>query len=277
MTVPSHISARAPGDLFDSRMPKDSDGHTYFLGLKPGEVASRILLVDSSAMAQRVSKLLDHAKGHFEAASNMGFAAITGKKYGSEISILAIGPGLANMDAAIREIESIARGPLAVMHLGTSSSSLAGTQSGTVVVANRSLALQTNYEARLTDMVEKRFSRSPSLAPDNELRRILNNHLVAYVKSPFSVIEASSITVDTMDAREHAQQLQPDAACVDMKTHYLYDLAHKLSIQAISCSIVRENIRDKKALTAEEYLQIEEIVVKSCIQTLAKLSFNSQI
>lgn len=277
MTLPSHISVRAPGELFNSRLPQDADGHTYFLGLRQGEVASRILLVDSVATAQRVSKVLDHAKGHFEAASTMGFATITGKKYGSEISIIALNPGLANVDAAIREIHSIAQGPLAVMHFGASQSGLAGTLSGTVVVANRSLALQTNYDAVPSDMVEKRFFRSNTLVPDNDVRRILHNHLIAYIKPPFCVTEATAITVDTMDASEYAQVLQPDAQSVDMKTHYVYDLARRLNIKAVSCSIVRENTHDKTALSAEEYLQLEEVVAKSCIQTLAKLSFNSQI
>lgn len=271
MTVLSHIPVRAPGDFIHSALPTDADGHTYFLGLKAGEVANRILLVDSVETAQRIGKTIFCAHGYLESASNMGFTTITGKKYGSRMSILALGPGIANMDAAIREIRSITKGPLTVMHFGMSRSQLSGVAAGTVVVANSSLALQTNYDAKSTDTLEKRFSRSAPLGPDEKVKRILNNHLEAYLKPLYSFREATTVTVDTIDACNALQKLQQDAVSFDMKTHYLYDLAKRLKIQAIACSIVYENIQDKTSLTPEQKLHLEELVGKSCIQTLAKL------
>lgn len=275
MTVPSHIPIRACGDFAHSCMPRDNDGHTYFLGLKEGEVANRILFVDSVETAQRIAKTLDGRQGVFESASNMGFTIISGTKYKYPISILVLGSGLANMDAAMREIRTITKGPLQVMYFGTSYSSLSGIAAGTVVLASQSLALQTNYGARSTDMLEKRFSRSAPLSPDKECQRILRNHLEAYVKPSFSFSEATSVTVDTVDARNALQKLQPESVSFDMKTHYLYDLAKRLKIQAVACSIVQENILDKTSITHEQKLQLEEVVAKSCIQTLAKLPVDS--
>ncbi len=271
MTALSHISIRATGDLIHSSMPKDHQGHTYFLGLKIGEIANRILIVDSTATAQRVRKVLDLGRSSFESTSTMGITTITGKKYGIPVTILAIGPGVANMDAAIREIHSITEGPLTLMHLGFSTAVLSDASLVRVVVTNKSIALQTNYKASHCNPLEKRFLCSTPLRPDNELRRVLNNHIDAYVKPAFAVREATSVTFDTVEARQNVQQLQPDATSVDMKTHYLYDLANKLSFRAIACSIIDKNIHGKSCLGTDEKIRLEELMAKSCIQTLVKL------
>lgn len=68
-------------DISDANFPTDSEGRTYHLGTKRGEVANRILSVGSEKRALMLAEYLEPAapgRGLFMLESSRGFLTITG-------------------------------------------------------------------------------------------------------------------------------------------------------------------------------------------------------
>ena len=79
------------GQMIGSEFPKDSEGRTYHLNTKKGEVANRIICVGDLSRADKYSSFLDEVK--FKHISARGFATYTGHYKGVPVTIIGTGMG----------------------------------------------------------------------------------------------------------------------------------------------------------------------------------------
>ncbi|KAF8181593.1 nucleoside phosphorylase domain-containing protein [Pholiota molesta] len=101
--------------LIDANLPKTADQRVYHLGVRPGEVANRIITVGTPSRARTIASLLDAQPKLFELSSERQFMTITGCYKGIPISIVSIGMGSANMDFFVREIRETVSGDLVII------------------------------------------------------------------------------------------------------------------------------------------------------------------
>jgi len=128
-------------------LPLDGDGRTLHLGLRAGDVANRILSVGDVGRAERISAALLGAARR-TTASSRGFVTHTGLYKGVEVSVVATLMGFANADFVVRECRAMAaRGPMAVLRLGTCGGVAPDAPPGTVVLASASLCVRRNPDA----------------------------------------------------------------------------------------------------------------------------------
>lgn len=88
---------------------RDEEGRQYHIGLAPGEVSRRVLLVGDPARARRVATLFDDVKGEW---SNREYVTITGTWKGLELSVMATGMGCDNMEIAVVELSQLVDNPI---------------------------------------------------------------------------------------------------------------------------------------------------------------------
>lgn len=65
--------------ITDANFPKDSTGAVYHVGVKPGEVANRIVTCGDPARLRRFASFLDPSPKPFELVSSRGYTTITGR------------------------------------------------------------------------------------------------------------------------------------------------------------------------------------------------------
>lgn len=283
------------GDPKGTNFPMDAEGRVYHLGLKRGEVANRILLVGDPERAKLIRESLDNPKETFHYVSNRGFTTYTGTKNGKPISIMAIGMGMPMMDFAIREIRAITDGPLYVIRLGSCGTPRSDISIGTVVVANQSYGILTDYDAyHITDPSLSSlacFKLTKPLQPDLALHKKLVTSLTNALES-FPVVEATDATADTFygsqgrldpsfDDRnasliDQILEQHPDTASLQMETFHLYHLA-KLNeyakqkmIHVAACAIVLAQRKSDDFLSNEVKHLIEKKAGNACLEALAE-------
>lgn len=104
----------------DQRISSESveqpGGRQYHLGLGPGEVAPRLLLVGDPARARRFGERFDSVRGEW---SNREYVAITGQVGGKEITVLATGIGCDNTEIAVVELSALLDGPAILIRAGS--------------------------------------------------------------------------------------------------------------------------------------------------------------
>lgn len=79
--------------ITDSNFPTDAAGRVYHVGVRPGEVANRVVTVGDAARLRRFSVLLDATPAPFELVSSRGYTVITGRYKTVPLSLIAIGMG----------------------------------------------------------------------------------------------------------------------------------------------------------------------------------------
>jgi len=77
--------------MIGSEFPKDSEGRTYHVNTKKGEVANRIICVGDLGRAEKYSKYLDEIQVKY--LSSRGFLTFTGLYKGVRVSIIGTGMG----------------------------------------------------------------------------------------------------------------------------------------------------------------------------------------
>lgn len=107
----------------DANFPKDSQGRTYHVGTKEGEVSNLIItgnepsnIVGDPARAKKIAENLESSQCF---SSKRGFLTITGIYKGKLISIISIGMGYSMIDMMVREVRAVTMGPLYIIRLGS--------------------------------------------------------------------------------------------------------------------------------------------------------------
>ncbi|BGP34000.1 hypothetical protein JCM10296v2_005815 [Rhodotorula toruloides] len=136
MTVPKTTNAN---------FPMDEQGHVHHVGVRAGQVSNLILTVGDSSRLHRVASLLDADPKPFENTSNRGFTVVTGRYRGVEVSLVAIGMGVAMVDFFVREIRAVVTGDIAIIRFGSCGSLDPTFRVGSIGVPERALQVSTNY------------------------------------------------------------------------------------------------------------------------------------
>lgn len=288
---------RSIGDPKGTNFPTDAEGRVYHLGLKRGEVANRILLVGDPDRAKIIRESLDNPNESFAYASNRGFTTYTGTKNGVPVTIMAIGMGMPMMDFAIREIRAITDGPLFIVRLGSCGTPRSDIPIGSVVVADRSYGIVTDYDA-YHNASPACFKITQTIAPDPALHSALATSLETYSLGSYPVIEAADATADSfygsqgrLDANfddrntrliDEILEQHPTTASLQMETFHLFHLA-KLNnyacqnanpIRTAACAIVLAQRKSDDFLSNDLKHAIERKAGNACLEALVNLEMN---
>lgn len=280
------------GDPKGANFPMSGEGRTYHVGTKAGEVANRILLVGDPERAKLIRQSLDNPNC-FEYVSKRGFITYTGTKNGVPVSVVSIGMGPAMMDFAVREIRAVTKGDLALIRLGSCGTPNAEIDISTVVVANRSFAIQTDYDAYEDETSSApRFKITKPIVPDASLHHHLLEALKGSSKGNFPVVEAPDATADTFygsqgridkefldqneDLLERVREGCPEIGSLQMETFHLFHLArlanranHEQVMRVAGCAIVlAKRTTEDLFLSIDRTHQIEVIAGEACLEVL---------
>ncbi|KAI9217542.1 nucleoside phosphorylase domain-containing protein [Blastocladiella britannica] len=230
--------------LSNANFPVDDEGHTYHVGVKPGEVANRIITVGDPSRAILIATYLDggeaiDATQHkkylnfvspkiFIKTSGRLFTTVTGRYKGVPVSIIAIGMGVPMIDFMVREVRAVVQGPLHIIRFG-SCGSLGKARAGDMIVATESLSCSRNYNyfhAAGDDLDSAAFhdamragrgpySLTTPVTADAELTQALVKSLSQYVPASADVVTGLDITADSF----YSSQARQDPAFNDANTH----------------------------------------------------------
>ncbi|KAJ2830997.1 hypothetical protein FBU31_002369 [Coemansia sp. 'formosensis'] len=213
--------------------PLSSDGRTYHVETRPGEVANRIVTVGDPQRARIMAQHLDAIL--FEHSSHRGFLTITGLYRGVPLSIVAIGMGLSMMDFFVRETRMVVQGPLTIVRFG-SCGSICDATTGDVIVADSAFGINRNYD--YFDNGEGTPYRLSSLQASDPA---LASHLARHMQRVGHVVRGAVGNADSFygsqgrtgddfyDANDSLipliQESVPGAAALEMESHMLFHLA----------------------------------------------------
>ncbi|KAJ1676024.1 hypothetical protein EV182_000093 [Spiromyces aspiralis] len=245
--------------IHDANFPVDSEGRTYHVEVRRGDVANRIVTVGDPARAKLLAESLDAIL--FEHMSHRGFLTITGLYCGLPVSIVAIGMGFANMDFFIREVRAVVDGPMAVIRLGSCGSLSPLPNPSDIIVADRTYAITRNFgffdappalDAPGGGGEIQPYLVSSTVDADAKLTRHLIDNLLKWVPKD-KVYVGTAGSADTFYAsqgrkdpnfNDHNQDLitqitkgQPERIAFEMEAHMLYHLAR--------CSQIFSSSQDK--------------------------------
>ncbi|KAL0579086.1 hypothetical protein V5O48_002928 [Marasmius crinis-equi] len=209
--------------LKDANFPRTADLRVYHLGLRPGEVANRIVTVGSPSRARLIAKFLDESPKPFKLESERGFLTITGRYKGTPVSIMSIGMGAPNMDFFVRETREF----------------------GSVVVPKACVAVTRNVDFDFTDpdqCEEPAYRISKLVYGDTEFHNQIKKSLEAAKPIDSETLLLTDVVNASADSFYSSQGRQtsfpdhnedvieklltiPDMATLEMETHHLYHLA----------------------------------------------------
>ncbi|TFK70867.1 purine and uridine phosphorylase [Pluteus cervinus] len=234
--------------LTDANFPRTADHRVYHLGLRPGEVANRIVTVGSPSRAHAIAKFLDAQQPNpFIISSERGFLTISGRHNGVPVSIVSIGMGSPNMDFFVREVRECLSGDLVIIRLG-SCGGLIDVPVGSVVVPKASVSVSRNVDYDFTNpganvvgeepyRISKPAKADPSLhaelyasleaaKPPNSKSQILPGTVNASADSFYSSQGRQTSFPDTNAGLiERLQTSVQDLATLEMETFHLFHLA----------------------------------------------------
>ncbi|KAF9043214.1 nucleoside phosphorylase domain-containing protein [Panaeolus papilionaceus] len=231
--------------LTDANFPRTADLRVYHVGVRPGEVANRVITVGSPSRANRIAALLDERPKPFVLSSERGFLTITGCYRGIPVSIVSIGMGTPNMDFFVREIRESVSGDMAIIRLG-SCGALVEVPVGSIVVPDKSVQITRNVDfdfAHPMQAHEPAYHISKPAGADKLLAEEVRKALeVAKPANSASVLlagvaNASADSFYSSQGRQTSfpdhngnliQRLEesiPDLATLEMETFHLFHLA----------------------------------------------------
>ncbi|KAF9269740.1 purine and uridine phosphorylase [Marasmius fiardii PR-910] len=230
--------------LKDANFPRTPDLRVYHLGLRPGEVANRIVTVGSPSRARTIAQLLDVVPKPFVLESERGFLTFTGRYKGIPVSIMSIGMGSPNMDFFVRETRECLSGDMLIIRLG-SCGCLIDAPVGTVVVPKACVAVTRNMDFDFINpdrCEEPPYRISKPVYGDSEFHTqvkksletakpihsgtvILADTVNASADSFYSSQGRQTSFPDNNDSVIDQLLAIPDMATLEMETHHLYHLA----------------------------------------------------
>ncbi|KAJ7929579.1 nucleoside phosphorylase domain-containing protein [Mycena leptocephala] len=231
--------------LTDANFPRTDDLRVYHLGLRPGEVANRIVTVGSPSRAHTVASHFDAAPKPFELASERGFLTVTGRYKGVPVSVVSIGMGHPNVDFFVREVRECLSGDMLIVRLG-SCGGLIDVPVGSVVVPKSSVAVERNLDYNFVspeECAEQPYRISKPVPADLELHSQVHKCLAAAKPKDWKAVivagsaNASADSFYSSQGRqtsfpdqnetliEYLQASVKDVATFEMETFWLYHLA----------------------------------------------------
>ncbi|KIK00823.1 hypothetical protein K443DRAFT_99749 [Laccaria amethystina LaAM-08-1] len=218
--------------LTDANFPRTADLRVYHLGLRPGEVANRIITVGSPSRAKAIAAFLNDTPQPFALSSERGFLTITGRYKSVPISVVSIGMGSPNMDFFVREVRECLSGDMAIVRLG-SCGALVDAPVGSVVIPRASVSIHRNVDFDFTNpgkCDEVAYRTSKPVSADPTLHQEVTKLQISLVAVFFSSFYSSqgrqtSFPDHNSDLIEQLQTEIEDLATLEMETFHLYHLA----------------------------------------------------
>jgi len=239
--------------------PRTVDQRVYHLGLRPGEVANRLITVGTPSRAECVFKFLDLQPKPFVLSSERGFLTITGRYKGVPVSIVSIGMGDPNMDFFVREVRECLSGDMCIIRLG-SCGALVDIPVGSIVVPKACVAITRNVDFDFLDPIEchepaYRISKQvqadailhsevqnalQKTKPEDMKAEILAGTVNASADSFYSSQgRQTSFPDHNSDLLPDLQRSVPDVATLEMETFHLFHLAACWKGRRTSTTITR--------------------------------------
>ncbi|BGP26376.1 uridine phosphorylase [Rhodotorula toruloides] len=129
----------------NANFPMDDQGHVHHVGVRAGQVANRILTVGDPSRLRRIASFLDPEPKPFENTSSRGYTVVTGRYKGVEVSLIAIGMGVAMVDFFVREVRVIVSGDITIIRFGSCGSLDPSLRVGSIGVPERAVQISTSY------------------------------------------------------------------------------------------------------------------------------------
>ncbi|KAE9386649.1 purine and uridine phosphorylase [Gymnopus androsaceus JB14] len=236
--------------LTDANFPRTADNRVYHLGLKPGEIANRIVTVGSPSRALTIATHLDETPKKFRLESERGFQTITGRYKGIPISIVSIGMGAPNMDFFVRETRESITGDMAIVRLGSCGSlNHSSAPVGTVVVPKAcvTIARNVNFDFGNPDEDQEKDTKAYFISKPVEDNAELHQLVVKSLENARPSGDQTSILGDLVNASadsfyssqgrltsfpdhninlvEELLEQVDSLGTLEMETHHLYHLA----------------------------------------------------
>ncbi|GAA5837388.1 hypothetical protein JCM11251_002097 [Rhodosporidiobolus azoricus] len=214
--------------ISNANFPTDAEGRVYHVGVKTGQVANRIITVGDPARLHRFKKFLDSEPVPFENSSARGYTVVTGKYKGVDVSLIAIGMGVAMVDFFVREVRAVTTGELAIIRFGSCGSLLPSLRVGSIGVPEAALQISTNYDFYHGGSERKAatpFLTSQPIKADEGLQKKLLSTLQSSVASP--TCDVVSLPLHASADCFYASQGRIDANFVDHNETLIDDLLAK--------------------------------------------------
>lgn len=114
--------------IASSELLLNPDGSIYHLHLKPGQIATDIILVGDQERVDMIADFFDQVEYRVQ---NREFVTITGKYRGKRISVISTGIGTDNIDIVINEVDALVNIDLVTREIKTIKTSLNFIRIGT--------------------------------------------------------------------------------------------------------------------------------------------------
>ncbi|CDR49490.1 RHTO0S27e00782g1_1 [Rhodotorula toruloides] len=293
MTVPKTMNAN---------FPMDEQGHVHHVGVRAGQVSNLILTVGDPARLNRIASLLDAEPKPFENTSSRGFTVVTGRYQGVEVSLVAIGMGIAMVDFFVREIRAVVSGDITIIRFGSCGSLDPTLRVGSIGVPERAVQISTNYahwHAKKGEEVPG-YLVSPPITADAELQAHLFSTLSTSVSSPTCEVRslplhASADTFyssqgrldpnfqdDNTNLLDSLLARYPDCASLEMETAHLFHLSSishppptsstptAPRIKSAACHMVFADRTGGEFIEREVVEGLEGVVGRGCLEALVR-------
>jgi len=267
ITKLSLVELRSPtsaGVFTNANFPRDVEGRTFHLGVKQGDVSSKILSVGDAGRAERIA--LAHLENRTAPiTSSRGFVTHSGYFRGVFVSIIATGMGTSMMDFVVRETRAVVDSSekMKIIRFGTCGGLQDSDFATTIVVASEGSMLVRREPDLVGENNSFPYSFSRIVPPCPELSAALldsmqertrglifksnneNKEKNGKVKTGLDVTADSFYssqgrTSDAFDDRnehllEKLKLAYPTARSCQMETFQLFDLA-RASLHPISAA-----------------------------------------
>ena len=129
-----------------------SHNKVLHVGICPGDLASRVLLIGDSHRAAYLASHLSPRKSDgsqlFISSSSKGYTTYTGTYLGIDISIVSFGMGVSMIDFFVREGRDVApKGPMVIVAYGSSGGLQRSVKPGSLAVIEDSVLITRNPDA----------------------------------------------------------------------------------------------------------------------------------
>ena len=272
----------------DANFPVDGEGRVYHVGVRPGEVANRVVTVGDPKRARLLASFFD--RPGFELETNRGFTTHTGTYRGVALTVVATGMGTAMMDFMVREMAAVVEGDMAFVRLGTCGSVTASVPVGHLCVTSESVLVRRNENA-WTDEKEAPYvwSRQPVPADGPLVDALKARFQLAMGDEADKVVSGPNCTADAFYASqgrtsdmfddrnasflEDLRKAHPQTVTLEMETFQLLHLAacaRSKKIRAAATCIVLANRTDNAFLDADEKHRLEALAGRAVMDTLVE-------
>ncbi len=121
-----------------SEIVRDETGRQYHIGLKPGDISDKIIIVGDPARAEKIADFFERVR---VSQKNREYVSFTGAYKGFELTALATGIGCDNTEIAVVELCQLTY-PLTIIRCGSCGALQPGIEIGDLVISSGALRLE---------------------------------------------------------------------------------------------------------------------------------------